>query len=121
MPDRKTLVTALWLASSMALLAPVLVAPIRTPGFVTASVRPHCLRRNFVISPGQPKIHLSARTDADAVPEVDALPSEDEEQDRADPLDQPRVTFLLPRSFRKVPDRLLIAPPSILSLFPLRC
>jgi hypothetical protein len=50
-----------------------------------------------------------------------ALPSEDEEQDGADALDEPRVAFLIPSSFRKVPDRQSIAPRSILSLYPLRC
>ena len=57
----------------------------------------------------------------DAVLQVDALPSENEEQDRADALDGPRVSFLIPYSFRKVSDRQFIAPRSILSLYPLRC
>ena len=57
----------------------------------------------------------------DAVLEVDALPSESEERERADALDEPRVSFLIPCSFRKVSDRQLIAPRSILSLYPLRC
>ena len=52
---------------------------------------------------------------------VNALPYENEEQDRANALDEPRVYFLIPCSFRKVPDRQLIAPRSILSLYPLRC
>ena len=57
----------------------------------------------------------------DAVLQVNALPSEDEEQDRFDALDEPRVSFLIPHSFPKVPDSQLIAPHSILSLYPLRC
>ena len=57
----------------------------------------------------------------DAVRQVNALPSENDEQDRADPLDESRVTLLIPRSFRKVIDRHLIAARSILSLYPLRC
>jgi hypothetical protein len=56
----------------------------------------------------------------DAVVEVKALPSENEEQD-ADALHEPQVSFLIPWSFRKVPDRQLIAARSILSLYPLRC
>ena len=121
MPDRKSLVSTLWLTSSLALLASVLVAPIRTSGFVTVSARPDCLRRNFALPPGQPTTRLGAAMDTDAIVEVDALPSESEEQDRADALDEPRVSFLTPCSFRKVPDRQLIAPRSILSLYPLRC
>ena len=95
--------------------------PIRTSGFVTVSSRPDCLRRNFALPPGQPTTRLSAAMATDAVLEVNALPSENEEQDRADALDEPRVSFLIPCSFRKVPDRQLIAPRSILSLYPLRC
>ena len=121
MPDRKSLVSTLWLTSSLALLALVLVPPIRISGFVTVSSRPECLLRDFVLSPGQPTTRLSAAIATDAILEVDALPSESEEQDRADALDEPRVSFLIPCSFRKVPDRQLTAPRSILSLYPLRC
>ena len=121
MPDRKSLVSALWLTSSLALLASVLITPIQTSGFVTVSSRPDCLRSNFALPPGQPTTRLSATMAADAVLQVNALRSENEEQDWTDPLDDPRVSFLIPCSFRKVPDRQLIAPRSILSLFPLRC
>lgn len=121
MPDRKSLVSTLWLTSSLALLASVLVAPIQTSGFAYVSSLPGCLRRNFALPSAQPTTHLGAAMATDAIPEVNALPSEDEEQDRADPLDEPRVSSLIPRPFRKVPDRQLIAPRPILSPYPLRC
>jgi hypothetical protein len=121
MPDRKSLVFTLWLTSSLALLASVLVAPIRTSGLVSVSSRPNCLPRNGAIPRGQPTTRLSAAIATDAVLQVNALASENEEQDRADPLDESRVTFLIPCSFRKVTDRQLIAARSILSLYPLRC
>jgi hypothetical protein len=121
MPDRKSLVSTLWLTSSLALLASVLVVPIRTSGFVTVSSRSDCLGRYFAPPPAQPTTRLSAATATDAVVRVNALPSENEEQDRADALDEPRVSFLIPCSFRKVPDRQSIVPRSILSLYPLRC
>jgi hypothetical protein len=121
MPDRKSLVSSLWLTLSLALLASVLVGPISTAGFVFVSSRPDCARRNFAPTPGQPTTHLSAGMATDAVLQVNALPSENEEQYRADPLDEPRLSFLIPCSFRKVPDRHLIVPRSILSLYPLRC
>jgi hypothetical protein len=120
-PDRKSLVFTLWLTSSLALLASVLVEPIRTPGFFTFSSRPDCLHLNFALPPGQPTTLLTPAMATDAVLQVNALPSENEEQDRADALDEPRVSFLIPCSFRKVHDRQLIAPRSILSLYPLRC
>ncbi len=121
MPDRKSLVSALWLTSSLALLASVLVAPIRTPGSVTVSPRPDGLRRSFSLPPGQPTTLLGAAMATDAVLGVNALPSESEEQDRTDALDEPRVSFLIPCSFRKIADRQSIAPRSILSHYPLRC
>jgi hypothetical protein len=121
MPGGKSLVSTLWLTSSLALLASILVAPIRTSGFASVSSQLDCLPRNFAMPPGQPTTRLSAPKATDAVQDVNALASENEEQDRADPLDEPRVSFLIPCSFRKVTDRHLIAPHSILSLYPLRC
>jgi hypothetical protein len=121
MPDRKSLISTICLTSSLALLASVLFVPIRTSGFVTDSSRHDCHRRNFALPPGQPTTLLSTAMATAAVLQVNALPSENEEQDRADALDEPRVSFLIPCSFRKVPDRQLIAPRSILSLYPLRC
>jgi hypothetical protein len=121
MPDRKSLVSTLCLTSMLALLAAVLVAPIQTSGFVSVSSRPDGLRRNFALPPGQPTTCLGAAMATDAVLKADALPSENEEQERADALDEPRVSFLIPCCFPKVPDRQLSAPRSILSLYPLRC
>ena len=121
MPDRKSLVSTLWLTSALALLASVLVAPIWASGLVAVSSRPECFRRDFALPPGQPTTRLSAAIATDAVLQVNALASENEEQDRADPLDEPRISFLIPCSFRKDPDRQLIVPRSILSLYPLRC
>jgi hypothetical protein len=121
MPDRKSLVSTLWLTSSLALLASVLVAPIGASGFVSISFPPDCLRRDSALLPGQSTTRLSAAMDTDAVLQVNALPSENEEQDRADPLDEPRASFLSPCSFRKVPDHPVIAPRSIVTLYPLRC
>ena len=94
---------------------------MRTSGFVTGSSQPVCLCRDFALPPGQPTTRLSTAMAADAVLQVDVLPFENEEQERADALDEPRVFFLLPYSFRKIPDRQLIVPRSILSLYPLRC
>jgi hypothetical protein len=119
--DRKCLVFTLWLTSSLGLLASVLIAPIRTVGFVSVSSRPDCPRPNFALPPDQPTTHLSAAMAPDDVLRVNALPSEDEEQDWADPLANLRVSFLIPRPFRKLPDRDLIAPRAILSHYPLRC
>jgi hypothetical protein len=120
MPDLKNLVSTLWFTSLLALLASV-VAPIRTSGFFTVSSRPDCLRRDFGLSPGQSTTRFSKAMATDAVLEVDALTSESEKQERADALDEPRVSFLIPCSFRKVPDRQFSDPHSVLSLYPLRC
>ena len=121
MPYRKSHVSTLCLTSSLALLACILVVPIKTPGFVTASFRPDRLRLNFALPPSQPTTYLTAAMAADALLEEDALPYEMEEQERADALDEPRVSFRIPCSFQKIPDHQLIGPSSILSLYPLRC
>jgi len=121
MPDRKSVVSMLWLTSLLALLASVLVVPVRTSGFVAVSSRLDCIRRKLVLPPSQPTARLGAATASDAFLAVDALPSETEEQERADALDEPRASFLIPSSFCKAPDRPLIATRLILSLYPLRC
>jgi hypothetical protein len=58
---------------------------------------------------------------SDAVLEINALPYEEEEQDRADAPDDPRVSFLIPFYLPKVRDLPLISPRSMFSLLPLRC
>jgi hypothetical protein len=121
MPDRKNLVSMLWLTSALALLASVLVAPIPTSGFVTVLSRPDCLRRDFALPPGQPSTSFSGAMATDSVLQLNALASENEEQDRADPLEGSRVPLLIPCSFQKISDGPLIAPRSILSHYPLRC
>jgi hypothetical protein len=121
MPDCKSLVSTFWFPSYLALLALLLFAPIRTSGFVAISSPPDGLRRNIALPPGQPTTRLSAAMATDAVLQVKALPSENKEQEWADALDEPRVSFLIPCSPRKLPDRMLIVPRSILSLYPLRC
>jgi hypothetical protein len=121
MSDRKRLVSTLWLASSLALLASVLVAPVRTWGDVTVSSRLDCLRFDYLLPQAQPTTLLSAPVAPDAVLRVNDIPSEEEEQDWTDGLDEPRVTFLLPYSFREIADLQSIAPRLVLSLYPLRC
>ena len=123
MPDRKDLVSTLWLSSSLAVLALVLVAPIWTSGSLTLSSRPDRLHRKFELPPGQSTTHLSPARDTDAALQMKALPFEDEEQEKdcADALDEPRDPFQIPCSFRMVFDRQVMAPRSILSRLHLRC
>jgi hypothetical protein len=121
MPEPKRLVSMLWLTPVLALLASVLLEPIGTSVFVNVSSRPDCLRRDFALLPAQSQARLSAATITDDDLSVSAVASENEEQDRADPLDETRISFLIPCSFSKAPDRQSIEPRSILSLYPLRC
>src|SRR5262249_27770347 len=107
--------------SSLALLALVLVEPIRLSGYVTVSSRPDCLRSDFTLPPGHPTTCLSAAMATDDVQKMKALPSVNEEEERGDALDESRAFFLRLYSFRKVPDRRLSASRSIPSLYPLRC
>ena len=121
MSNRKNFIFTFGLAPLLALLVWVLVVPIRTSGDVTVSFPPDCLRLNYALIPSQPTACLTAAMATEAVLHVDAFPSEDEEQDRAVSPNEPQVSFLSPCSFRKIPDCQLIAPRSILSLYPLRC
>ena len=121
MPDRRSLVSTLWLASSLALLVSVLFAPVRASGFGTVASISSSLQHSFDLAPGQPPTHLDGAVDADALVQVSALPFENEEQDRVDAPDEPQVGLRIARSFRKVTDCRLIAPCSIPSLYPLRC
>ncbi|WZO97743.1 hypothetical protein EP7_004791 [Isosphaeraceae bacterium EP7] len=124
MPDRKRLVFTLWLTSSLvllALLAFALVAPIRTSRSVNLSSRPDCLRRTLALPPGLATICRVAPVEIDDFLKLKAISSEDEEQDWTDVLAKSCDSFLIPWSFRNLPDRQPIARPSILSLYPLRC
>ena len=121
MPDRKSLVSMLWFATSLALMASVMAEPVWMSGLVTASSRHDNLNRHFALPSGQPTTCLSAARTTNDVLQVNALPSENEEQDRPDAPDGSRASCLIPCSFRKIPDRPLIAPRSILALYPLRC
>ena len=121
MPDRQSLVSTIWLTSVLTLLAWVLAAPIPTSGSVTISAPVDGPHPNRVLPPGQPTTCLSSTVPPNDVFDVNALPTEDEEQDRADAAHEPRPSFLIPCSLRKVFARKLIAPRSILSLYPLRC
>lgn len=118
MPDWKHLISTIGLTS---LLALVLVVPIRSPGSVSDPSRPVCLNNSFAPPPSHSTARLGETSATDAVQKLKALPSENEGEEGADALDEPRVSFLSFRTFRKVPDRRLIAPRSILSLYPLRC
>ena len=120
MSGRKSLIFALGLIPSLALLTWVLVVPIRSSGLVPVSVRPDCLRLDFALPLGQPTACLSIAMATEAVLQVDAFPSDDEEQDRAVAANEPRVSFLIPCSFRKISTRQLIPPRSIHSTYPLR-
>ena len=70
---------------SLALLASMLVAPIRTSGFVSVSCRPDCLRRNFAVPPsnltarflGTPAVKTRARSS----PSTRKRKQRDDEQD----------------------------------------
>lgn len=124
MADCIRLVSKLWLATSLALLAWVLVAPMETSGSVTVSSCPGLACRDFSPSRSQAAACLSAGTDSDDVLKVEACPSEVEDNDeknRDAALCESRLSSLTTCILSFVPDRRPIAPPSILSFHPLRC
>lgn len=115
MPDRKSPL-GFWLSASLLLAAFVLFAPILASGTATSPTRPH-----LTSSPILPIPQISATATTDNVLQMTDLPAENEEQDRADAPDEPRVPFLIPSSFPKLPDHQTTARPSTPSLYPLRC
>jgi len=124
MSERKSFDYTLWLSASLTLLAivaSVLVAPMQAWGGVAVSSLPTCLRGNFAQRTVEPPILCSVLSAPDAVQQVKALASEDEKQREESAPGESRVSFLMPGSFLKVPDRRSIAPPSVLALYPLRC
>jgi len=121
MPDRKRLVFTLGLTSSLALLALVLIVSVRSSELAAVSSRPDSLRNDFTLPAGQPTTCLGAAMATDAMRKIKALPPKDEEEEGADALVEPRGSFLSFCSVRKSPERQSIIPPSILSLYPLRC
>ena len=124
MPDRKSLVSALWLTTSLALLASVLVAPIRTSGFFTVSSRPDCLRRNFALPPSQTTL-LNVPPVGTNAGQILALETEEEERDEEQESDWILSNVLLrlapPRSFSRVAYHGLVASHLTQAYFPLRC
>jgi len=125
MSDRKILVLTLLLTCSPAILAAVILAavimaPSRTSGFDTVASRSDCLYPNSGLLPSQSSNCLNAATSTNDLLEVNALTSEDEEQDPVHPVDEPRFSFLFLCSFHKVADGHLITPRSFLSHYPLR-
>lgn len=123
MPDRKGLVLTLWLSALLAMLAAAASAPIVPHGPESVAASPESALRNLHLPPSRSTVCLNAAMATDAVVQVSALPTdiEEQEQDWAEALDETRVTFLLPCSFRKVVDRQSIVPRSILSHYPIRC
>lgn len=122
MPDRQNLVATFWISASLILLASELVAPIQPSGCcTTASDRPDSLRSSFTLPPGQPTTRLGTAIAADGDFQINGLPVEREEQDRADAYDEPQISFRIPCSLLIIPDRQAIACLSVPSHYPLRC
>ena len=121
MPGRKSLADTLWLFSLLALLAWVLVAPNRKLGLATALSRPDLRLANFARPRAEPIARLGEGTADDALPGANFLAWEDEEQDRVEVLNEPRASFLITCSFRKVSARRALSPRLFLSTYPIRC
>ncbi len=124
MSDRKSFESTLWFRASLtvlAIVASVPVAPIQAWGGVAVSSLPDCLRGNFAQRTVEPTILSGVLLAPNAVLQMKALASEDEKQRGESAPGESRVSFLMPSCFRKVPDRRLIALPSVLSLYHLRC
>ena len=109
------------LLSLLAFVATILVASMQAWGGDAGSSPPDPLQGNFAHHIAEPTIRGGALMAPDAVPQGNALASEDEAHRGASALGASRVSFFMPRWFRKAPDRRLIAPPSVRALYHLRC
>lgn len=124
MTDRDCLNSMHWLRSSLtmlAIVALVLVAPVRMFGNVAGSYLSECLEEQFAQRTVEPTILSSDLAAPDAVPQVSALAPEIEKPLGESALGESRVFLLMPWCFRKALDRRLIASPSVLSHYHLRC
>jgi hypothetical protein len=124
MSDRNRFDTRYWLRTTLTLLAMialVLVAPMRMLGSVAGTSRSICLQSQFVPDTEEPSILSSDLSAPDAVLQVTALAAEKEKSSSESALDESRVFFLTPWCFRKASDRCLFASPPDLSHYHLRC
>ena len=119
MPDRKTPFPMFWPGPVLALLAWVLIAPTWPTGAGPARVS--CAVMSFCPPANPQATSLGAAIPIDTLPQVNALPSEGEEQDQVDAPGEARLSFQIPGSFRTVAPLRLIVPRPIPSLYPLRC
>lgn len=121
MPGRKSHVSKLWLASSLALLALVLSAPVRSLKATTDTSQADCLSHDLAVLPGQPTTPLGLTTAADALPHVPVVLSDSGKKAEADAVEEAPVRLASPFTSCKVFTRQLISPRPILSRYPLRC
>ena len=114
----------------LVMVASVLVAPMRTHGALAASSPPDGLPGTSVPGNVTPAILHSASRAPDAAPRAYGLAAKEDEQPGESALEEPRgesaleeprVSFFMSWRFRKDPDRRVVAPFSILSLYHLRC
>lgn len=124
MNDRNRFDSWHWLTTTLTLLAMialVLVAPMRMLGSVTGTSLSICLQSQFAQDTGEPSILSSDLSAPDAVLQVTALAAEKEKSSSESALDESRVFFLMPCCFRKASDLCLFASPPDLSHYHLRC
>lgn len=118
--DRKRIRITLGIAFSLTLLALVSIASVRALRSVPDLPRPDSPHSAFALVSGLPTPYLSAELATHAVQTLKALPCEDDEEEKSEAPVELRVSFRGPGSFREVSERESIAPPSILSRYPLR-
>lgn len=121
MSDRLRLGVRVPYVPLLILVASLLVAPGRPAGVVVGAACAGSTPAVMGDRPDRPTVSFSAPPTTFAVPRVNALPSEIEEQDGVEPLDGPRVLPLSFLSFhRHLDSRACVLRPN-LSHYPLLC
>jgi hypothetical protein len=121
MPDPKCPATTTGLALALALLALMLVVSSQVSGLAPVSTHSDYLRKDFARSAGPPTIRLGPALATESIRKIKALPSANEEEEGAEALVEPRVSFRVFSSFSQALERHRIVPRPLLSPYPLRC
>lgn len=118
---RKSHVSPIWLGCSLALLALVLVAPVRSLKATTDISLADNLSHDLAVPASRPMTPLGITTATETIPHVPVDLSDGGTKAEADAGEESPVPLASPFISCKVFSRQRLSPPPVLSLYPLRC
>lgn len=122
MASRNVLYRIVCVASTIALVAAVIVAPIRSTGTIACSLNPDCIRLDFVL-PASGSIQTTAKSVPSSPLRVKAISSEDEGKDERNGVADSASCFVFVPSpaVSSEPVRASAVSGLVRSIHPLRC